>query len=238
MEYALVTASTAGIGYAVAERLLREGYFCFINYANNDIRAQAALEQLSGISRNVKIIKSDLSHMEGVEEIHKNIGDVKIKHLVLNCGVTDKSPFKEITPDNWNNVIKTNVTIPFFLMQRLYDNIHEEGSVVLISSILSRYPHAMSISYGVSKAALNALCQNMVKVFAEKKIRINALEPGFVNTDWQMDKPSEHRLRIRNKIALERFAEPDEIADICFRVLDNTYINGAVIPVCGGYNMV
>lgn len=236
MDYALVTASTVGIGYAIAERLLQEGYFCYINYAHDDERADLASRQLSEISRNLKLIKADLSCIEGVENIIENIDSgVKLKHLVLNCGITDRTPFSEITIEKWNNVINTNLTMPFFLMQCLFNLIQEEGSIMLISSILARYPHAMSISYGVSKAALSALCQNMVKIFSAKKIRINALEPGFVDTDWQKDKPSEQRQRVESNIALGRFAEPREIADMCFHVLNNTYINGAAIPLCGGY---
>lgn len=238
MEYALVTASTAGIGYAVAERLLQEGYFCYINYAHDDVRANVASKRLSDISHNYKVIKADLSCIEGVEDLVKNMDDgAKLSYLVLNCGITDRTPFKEITLENWNNVINTNLTMPFFLLQGLFYYIKEGGSVVLISSILARYPHAASISYGVSKAALNALCQNMVKILAEKKIRINTLEPGFVETNWQKDKPPDQRFRIENKIALGRFAQPHEIADMCYSVLSNTYINGAIIPMCGGYCM-
>lgn len=238
MEYALVTASTSGIGYAIAERLLQEGYFCYINYAHDDAKASLASKRLSDISCNYKVIKANLSCVEGVQELIKNIDDgVMLRHLVLNCGITDKTPFRETTLENWNNVLNTNLTMPFFLLQGLFDCIQEGGSVVLISSILGRYPHAMSISYGVSKAALNALCQNMVKILAEKKIRINTLELGFVETNWQKDKPLDHRMRIESKIALGRFAQPHEIADMCYSVLSNNYINGAVIPICGGYCM-
>jgi NAD(P)-dependent dehydrogenase (short-subunit alcohol dehydrogenase family) len=239
MEYALVTASTAGIGFAIAERLLREGFFCYVNYANNDERAASASKKLSLFSENFKVIKANLSSLEGVQKLAKSIGEnVKLKHLVLNCGITDKTPFGDVTLEKWNEVITTNLTMPFFLLQEFFDKLEEESSVVLISSILACHPHAMSISYSVSKAALNSLCQNMVKVFASKKIRINALEPGFVNTDWQKKKTPEHRRRIENNIALSRFAEADEVADMCYSLLKNTYVNGAIVSLCGGYNML
>ena len=234
----LVTASTAGIGYAVAERLLQEGYFCYINYAHDDERADSSSRKLSEISHNFKIIKADLSCIEGIYNVIKEIDSgIKLKYLVLNCGITDKTPFGEITLEQWDKVINTNLTMPFFLMQELYDLMEEDGSIVMISSILGRYPHAMSIGYGVSKSAINALCQNMVKVLSTKKIRINALEPGFVDTSWQKDKPLNLRKSIESKIALGRFATTEEVADICFHVLNNTYMNGAIIPVCGGYCM-
>ena len=240
MEYALVTASSSGIGYAIAERLLQEGHFCYVNYAHDDRRAESIVKQLLNISKRLKMIKADLSSIEGISILINSIkeDDSMLNHIVLNCGVTDRTPFGEITQERWNYVLDTNVSMPFFLFQGLFDSIEDEGSIVLISSLLGRYPHAMSISYGVSKAALSALCQNLVKVCADRKVRINALEPGFVDTPWQNEKPIEQRLRIEKKIALNRFAQPYEIADMCHSVLHNTYINGALIPLCGGYDMI
>ena len=239
MEYALITASTSGIGYAIAKKLLTEGCFCYINYAHNEARTFSAAKELSTISDKFKVIRADLSNIDGVNSLVKAIQfeSIELDHLVLNCGITDRTPFGEIAQENWNNIINTNLSMPFFVLQGLFDTIAENGSIVMIGSILGSRPHAMSISYGVSKAALSALCQNLVKVMATKKIRINTLEPGFVDTTWQKDKPIEQRLRIENKIALKRFAEPDEIADMCYGILQNSYVNGAVIPMCGGYDM-
>ncbi|MCL2048515.1 MAG: SDR family oxidoreductase [Defluviitaleaceae bacterium] len=237
MDYALITASTAGIGFAIAQKLLKQGCYCYINYAHNDERAEVASKKFSEISNNFCILKADLSDINGVKTIIEGVKNTPLKYVVLNCGITDKTPFGEITHKNWSKVFDSNVNMPFFLMQGLYDSMENESSIVLISSILGRHPHAMSVSYGVSKAAMSALCQNMVKILAPKKIRINALEPGFVDTDWQKEKPQAQRANIENKIALGRFAEPNEIADMCYNVLCNTYINGSIIPICGGYSM-
>lgn len=239
MEYALVTASTAGIGYAIARRLLAEGHFCFLNYAHDDRRAQELRRGLASVRDRFRIVKADLSRIEGADVLIRRVQEegVKLSHLVLNCGATDRTPFGGITPEAWNRVFDANLTVPFFLLQGLYDSIMKAGSVVMISSLMGRVPHASSISYGVSKAAVSALCRNLVKATADKQIRVNALEPGFVDTPWQKDKPQEQRRRIESKIALGRFAAPEEVADFCYSMLHNTYINGACVPLCGGYDM-
>ncbi len=98
------------------------------------------------------------------------------------------------------------------------------------------HPHAVSLSYGVSKAAVHALTKNLVKSLAPVGIRVNAVAPGFVDTDWQKGKPAEIRQSIESKIALGRFCTPEEIADVYKMVIENQYLNGEIITVDGGYS--
>ncbi|REK69574.1 SDR family NAD(P)-dependent oxidoreductase [Paenibacillus paeoniae] len=239
MKYALVTGSTAGIGLAIAKRLLEEGCFVFVNFAHSEENAQAAKKILSTVSSNYAMIKADMSKLEGVNIVGEAVSKLcpQLDYLILNSYVTDKTDFLQVTPEQWQHVMDMNVNMPFFLMQRLYDHMAESGSVVCIGAVMGIYPHAISVSYGVSKAALHMLCRSMVKIYESKKVRINAVCPGFVETPAQAGKAPDHRQRIENKIALHRFAQPKEIADFCFSVLNNGYINGAVIPIDGGYDM-
>jgi 3-oxoacyl-[acyl-carrier protein] reductase len=89
----------------------------------------------------------------------------------------------------------------------------------------------------VSKSALSALSLNLVKFLSPAGVRINAVEPGFVDTPWQKEKPLDRRAGIEAKIALGRFADPGEVADICLAVLKNTYLTGTVVPIGGGYGL-
>lgn len=98
------------------------------------------------------------------------------------------------------------------------------------------HPHAMSISYGVSKAGLHFLTKYLVKYFGDRNITVNAICPGFVDTPWQKNKTLDHRERIEDKIALGRFAEPEEIAQLVNSVLENGYINGSILNIDGGYD--
>lgn len=238
-KYTIVTGSTKGIGKAIAEVLLQEGYHVIFNYASDSQRAKEVAEELKGKGfSSFTMIQKDLSNQENVlsfvEECLK-VSD-SFSSLVLNAGITDKTNFQDVSYESFMKVMETNLTLPFLLVQKLSKHIEKEGNILFIGSSLGTYPHASSLSYGVSKGGLVSLAQNLVKEFAEDKIRVNIIAPGFVDTEWQKTKPAEIRQRIEGKIALGRFCPPEEIAEVCLSVMKSTYINGALIPVDGGYS--
>jgi 3-oxoacyl-[acyl-carrier protein] reductase len=107
---------------------------------------------------------------------------------------------------------------------------------VFTGSQMAIHPHAMSLAYGVSKASVHALVKNLVKFFVSKHIRVNAVAPGFVETNWHLHKPETVRNSINSKIAVGRFCAPEEIADVYMLLLNNTYMNGEIVECDGGYN--
>lgn len=238
LKYAVVTGSTKGIGRAVAEKLLREGCFVFMNYATDERAAQQAERELAEYAGRFAICRADLSTFEGMESlitfVHEQTNVLDI--LVLNAGMTDRSAFDEITPESWNCVLNANLTIPVFLIQKLHHLMPAHGRIIIIGSNLGIVPHAMSLAYNISKAGANYLAPSLVKVFAERQITVNAIAPGFVDTPWQSGKPAEIRQNIENKVALHRFAQAGEIAELCWQVVCNEYINGSVLPIHGGYD--
>lgn len=236
---AVVTGGTKGIGKGMVIELLKSGYFVFCNYSTDEVAAREASECFLSVDQfGFDIYKADLSTKEGalsyIEHI-KNITDT-VDVIVLNAATTCKDSFEEITYEDWTKVMDTNLNIPFFMIQQLYKNISENGKILAIGTILGIYPHSISIPYGVSKAGLNHLVKSLVKVFASKSITINAVCPGFVDTDWQKTKSTELRRKIENKIALKRFAEVTEISQFCMSVINNSYLNGSIITIDGGYN--
>ena len=242
MKYALVTGATSGIGLATAEALLEDGCFVFMNYAHNELRAEDVRSKLSAYSERMMFVKTDLSEYAGIEDIISAIDELgaKLTYLVLNFGLTDRTPFGEVQVESWEAVMRANVNVPFFLVQKLFSSklFAESASVLCLSSFMARMPHSVSVSYGVSKSALSALSLNLVKFLSPLGIRINSVEPGFVDTPWQKEKSTEQRMRIEAKTTIGRFAEPCEIADICLATLKNLYMTGAVIPISGGYGLV
>ncbi len=238
MRYAVVTGSTKGIGKAIAEKLLREGWFVFINYAKDDKNAEEFAETHKELKNRFKIIKCELSSYDNAKAFVKEILDnaTCIDCLVLNSAVTDKSPFEEITKEKWEYVMNTNVNVPFYITQGLFNNIpKDKGRIIFIGSICGVFPHAQSLAYGVSKAAIHQMVKELVKFFEPKRITVNAVIPSFVKTPWQSTKQPDHRKRIEDKIALHRFATPEEIASLCWEIINNQYINGANIRIDGGY---
>lgn len=239
MKCALVTGGTKGIGRAIVERLLKENYYVLINYAHDKVAADSMSEEIKAeYGGKYDFIQADLSDIASVETVVCAVKEkcTEIDALVLNAGITDYASFGSITWDSWNHVINTNLSIPLFLIQELRDVIREDGSIVLIASNLGHYPHGRSVSYGISKAGVAYLAQVLVKEFADKRVRVNAVSPGFTDTEWHKTKTPEHKKRITDKVALHRFGEPGEIADMVYSVINNTYINGANVEVDGGYS--
>lgn len=234
---ALITGSTKGIGKQIAIDLLKRGCYVILNYANSVETAERVRSELSVISPNFTIIKADVSSFKGLTRL---VGAVKeftptLDYLILNAGITKRIPFEEINIEDWTKVFNANLTIPFFLIQKLNPLIQPGGRIIFIGSLMGMVPHAISIPYGVSKSSLGMLAKYLVKVFADRKITVNVLAPGFVETPWQMSKEQEHRKRIEEKVAVGRFATVVEISSTCLHLIENGYINGQVIVVDGGY---
>jgi 3-oxoacyl-[acyl-carrier protein] reductase len=221
----------------MAEALLDDGCFVFMSYAHDSERAER-IKKDKGCK--AEMLKADLSEYQGAKELASQVCFTgrKLDYLVLNSGITDRSSPWEIDEAAWEKVMRANASVPFFLIKEL-DNrklLADEASILCVSSLMAEIPHSSSISYGVSKAAFTAIGQNLAK-FLPPRIRINVLEPGFVDTPWQMGKSAELRARIEGKTLLGRFALPDEIARLGLAIMKNGYMTGEVARISGGYDM-
>lgn len=239
-KYVLITGGTKGIGKAVAECLASSGYGLVLTYASDREHAAGVgkeLEQRYAVS--VFVVQADSCHAGSVDTIDRFLADRKIclDALVLNAGITCRSPFEEITPEEWDRVFYANVHFPVFLLQRLVgERIRPGGSVVFTGSLMGIEPHSVSLAYGVTKSAVHALVKNLVKFLAPYSLRVNGVAPGFVDTEWQKNKPAEIRQNIERKVALHRFCDPAELAGVYKMLVENSYLNGEIIVVDGGYS--
>lgn len=235
----VVTASTKGIGYAIAKKFLATGDKVILNYSNDDSIIEEINEELKEYRGQFFIIKEDLSTTENVESFVKKVVELfdKIDTLVLNAAITNRKTLDEITYTEYIKVMNVNLNMPFYLVKKIEGNMEEEGNIIFIGSVMGLYPHAISIPYAVSKAGIKMLAESLVKFFKDRKIRVNTIAPGFIDTPWQINKDPEHRKRIENKIALRRFGLPEEVASLCYYISENEYINGATLKIDGGYNM-
>lgn len=238
-KYILITGGTKGIGKAIALELARSGYQLILTYATDSAAADAfRLELKSNFNCNAETLQTDITSKESIESIDSFLKEKNIKlfSLIFNAGITSRVSFEEITAEDWEKVFYANVHFPVFLTQRILANIETGGNIVFTGSLMGEYPHSVSLAYGVTKSAVHALVKNMVKFMAPYKIRVNAIAPGFVDTEWQKTKPAEIRKNIENKIALERFCDPGELAQVYKLIVENSYLNGEIITVSGGYS--
>jgi 3-oxoacyl-[acyl-carrier protein] reductase len=142
----------------------------------------------------------------------------------------------EIDDEGWERVMMMNVNHNVYLIRDLYDMFPFGSRIVFIASMLGIFPHSMSLAYGVTKSAVIALAKNLVKYFEGTNTTVNAIAPGFVETEWQKNKPKEIRENIIRNTAVKRFASPEEVADAVSFCIENGFVNGSVIEVSGGYS--
>lgn len=236
MKNAIVTGATRGIGLAVAEMLLKEGYHVTVTYAYDEDSVQPCRERLSSVGDAFEILWVDQTNKQEMHDFALKMREKgHIDCIVCNAGMTLRSSLQEIDEEGWERVMQMNVNSNVYLIRDLFNFIPHGSRIVFTGSLMGVLPHSVSLSYGVTKAAVLALAKNLVKFFEGTNTTVNAIAPGFVETDWQKDKPQEIRNNIYNKTAIKRFAEPEEIADAVRFCINNAFVNGSVIEVSGGY---
>lgn len=236
---AFITGGTKGIGKAVAHCLAGVGYDLLLTYASDEEAAREAARELSEVyGADVDVLRADISDSASIPAIAGYLAqrDIRLDAVVFNAGLTCRSAFEELSEADWERVFYANVHFPVFLLQRIVGLIREGGSIVFTGSLMGIQPHSVSLAYGVTKSAVHALVKNLVKFMAPYHIRVNAVAPGFVDTEWQKTKPSEIRRNIENKVALGRFSEPSEIAEVYKMLIENKYFNGEIVVADGGYS--
>lgn len=238
-KYALITGGTKGIGKAVAICLGKAGYHLILTYASDTNAAELACEEIKQLCNvDVRILQADITQVATIDLIDKYLesGQLVLDAIVFNAGLTCRDPFEQLQIEDWERVFFANVHFPVFLMQRIVKRMKEGGSVVFTGSLMGIEPHSVSLAYGVTKSAVHSLVKNMVKFLVPYKLRVNAVAPGFVDTEWQKNKPAEIRRNIENKVSLGRFCDPDELAEVYKMLVENSYFNGEVVVVSGGYS--
>lgn len=238
----LVTGSQRGIGAATIQEFAKIGYDVVIDYIEQEEKA-IALKNFVETTYGVRAltIRADVRNETEVDNMVKQILETfgQIDVLVNNAGIAIDKEFEDRTIEDWNNTLSTNLIGPFIVAKRVGAEMlkQKQGKIINVSStngINAFFP--TSIDYDASKAGLINLTHNLALQYAPY-INVNAVAPGWVNTDMNQDLPTDLVAEEIEKIYFKRFAEPEEIAKV-IRFLasdDASYINGEIITVDGGY---
>lgn len=233
---ALVTGGSRGIGKACALHLAKAGYNVVINYAGNEEAAKQTVSELEALGVKAEAVKFDISnHDEAQEAVAKIIEKYgRIDVLVNNAGITRDGLYMRMSKENWDAVINTNLTGAFNVTQPVIKVMMKQrsGAIVNMASIVGIYGNAGQANYAAAKAGLIGFTKSLSKELASRNIRVNAVAPGFVQTDMTKSLDS---AQIAEHIPLKRLGDADDIAGaVKFLAVDATYVTGQVLQVDGG----
>ena len=233
---ALITGASRGIGKACAIELAKAGYDIAVNYAGNVEAANKTIEELKALGVDAQAFKFDVSNQEeaakGVEEVLAKFARIDV--LVNNAGITRDGLFMRMSAENWDAVINTNLSSAFYVSQPVVKIMMKQrsGSIVNMSSVVGVSGNAGQANYSAAKAGLIGLTKTLAQELGSRGIRVNAVAPGFINTDMTKDLDTSKFLDF---IPLKRLGEVEDIAKtVKFLAADSDYITGQVIEVDGG----
>ncbi len=236
----LVTGSSRGIGKATIIEFASNGYNVVINYNNSEneaLQLKEYVEKEYGIK--ALTIKADVSNEVEVKEmistIIKEFGSIDV--LVNNAGIVFDRNFEDITIDEFEKTLKTNVIGAFIVSREVAKYMKNGSAIVNVSSTNgTKTISPECLDYNVSKIGLQSLTRDLAFQF-KPNIRVNAIAIGWADTDMNKDLPKDYIEEENAKIYLERFANPSEIAKtIYYLASDNaSYINGEIVTIDGGY---
>ncbi|MGB0912273.1 MAG: acetoacetyl-CoA reductase [Phaeobacter italicus] len=232
---ALVTGGSRGIGAAISQALKAEGYTVAATYAGND-EAAAKFTEETGIKTYKWNVASYEESKAGIEQVEADLGPIDI--VVANAGITRDAPFHKMTPEQWQQVIDTNLTGVFNTVHPIWPGMRERGfgRIVVISSINGQKGQFAQVNYAATKAGDLGIVKSLAQEGAAKGITANAICPGYIATEMVMAVPEKVRDSIIGQIPAGRLGEPEEIARcVAFLVSDDAqFINGSTISANGG----
>ena len=240
---AVITGSSRGIGKKIAETFAKEGINVVITATNFEKASQVAEELKSAYNVEVLALQHDAKSSESCKEVIaktiEKFGSIDI--LVNNAGITKDMLVIQMDDNAWNDVISTNLSGAFYMAKEAAKNMlrARKGKIINISSVIGKMGNAGQVNYAAAKAGIIGMTKSMAKEFAARNICVNAVAPGFIQTDMT-DVLSEDTVKgILNIIPLKKLGTPEDVANlVLFLASDmSNYITGEVIAVDGGMSM-
>ena len=238
---AVITGSSRGIGRAIAIRFAEEGAQVVINYRDNLAAAQDVKAHIESIGSKAIVVQADVSKREDIQRLFSQTQSEfgKIDILVNNAGINKRGWFDEITDEDWDLILGTNLKGPFICCQEVfpYMKSQQAGRIINISSVAGQYHGPKTVHYAVSKAGLNSLTKVLARYGAEHNIMVNAVAPGIMYTEQTAHElASPAGQKIIDMTLMKRPGELTDVAATCVLLAadEQNYITGQVISVSGG----
>jgi len=237
--YALVTGSSRGIGKAIALKLAAAGFHVLINYRSNHNEAKNTLAQIKELGGTAELLAFDVSDLKAVQaaldQWQTNNPGTYIKVLVNNSGIRKDGLLMWMKDEEWSDVLNTNLNSFFYVTRHLIKNmlVNKSGRIINMVSLSGLKGLPGQTNYSASKGGLISATKALALEVARKKVTVNAVAPGFIQSDMTADiDENEHK----KLIPMSRFGKAEEVADLVEFLASekSSYITGQVISINGG----
>jgi NAD(P)-dependent dehydrogenase (short-subunit alcohol dehydrogenase family) len=240
---ALITGASSGIGAASATAFGARGARVLIHYNRQESEAQRIIERVRGAGGQGELLRADLTTMDGVRSLVRALAGRRIDILVNNAGsLIQRTPVLNFTEELWEQVLTLNLTSAFFLAKAVLAGMVERksGFVVNVSSVAARNGGGLgALAYASAKGALSTMTMGLAKEFAPFGIRINAVSPGTIDTNYHRNFSNDQMLSaVKAATPMARLGTAEEVADVILFLCSHEarFIQGQVIEVNGGFS--
>lgn len=235
----LITGSSRGIGLAIAHHLAAKGHRVILN--SRSPIAPEVLAQFEGYEQPVLQATGDISQFEVAKQLVDDLYDqgVQVDVLVNNAGITRDGLVMRMSEEDFNAVIQTNLNGCFNMCRHLTPRLLKQkgGRIINMTSVVGVMGNAGQVNYAASKAGMIGLTKSLAREVASRGITVNAIAPGFIETDMTDQLSDRVKEAMLGQIPLKRFGQVEHIAQTVDFLIDNDYITGQVIEVNGGLHI-
>lgn len=239
MKTVIVTGGSRGIGKCIVQNLAQEGYNVVLNYNKSKKEAEKIQNELKEKGCCIEIFKADVSKREEVKKLI-NFSLEKFKNidiLINNAGIAKIQMFNDITDEDWNEMLSTNLNSVFYSIQEVLPNMihNKRGCIINISSIWGIVGASCETAYSVSKAGINGLTKALAKELGPSNIRVNAIAPGVIDTEMNSNLDKAIKKEIENETPLGKIGKPQDIYKCVKWLIEDEFTTGQIISPNGGY---
>ena len=235
----LITGASRGIGRDIAKKLAQNGEKVIANYNKSEREAIELKNELKEQGIEIDIFKADVSKREEVIELIKFVEEKykKIDVLINNAGISEIKLFTEVTDEEWNNIINTNLYSAFCCTQEAVKNMikNKLGCIINISSIWGLVGASCETIYSISKAGVDAMTKSLAKELGLSNIRVNSIAPGIIDTNMNNMLSQEEINDIKAEIPLNKVGKTSDITKCIEWLINDEYTTGQIISINGGW---
>ena len=237
----VVTGGSRGIGAQIVKTLANENYKVILNYNNSKEQAEKIQQELLEQGNEIEIIKADVSKREETEKLIQFAINKfnKIDVLINNAGISQEGLFTDVTEEEWQKIINTNLNSVFYCNQQAlkYMIPEQQGCIINISSIWGETGASCEVAYSTTKAAINGMTKALAKEVGPSNIRVNAIAPGIIDTDMNRNLTNEELEQIKEQIPLNKIGKALDIAKCVKWLIEDEYTTGQIISINGGWHI-